>query len=112
MSDPRYRNGAHLSATRTIQPLIDSPLYHGWEPVAINDDGHRIWALGHARMRRVLLRDNLPADKEWIVFIDGQVWTTFTDHLAELTAEVVAELNSERKGNEKLDKNERDICWD
>ena len=96
MSDPRYRNGNHLSATRAFKPLIDSPLYHGWEPIEIDDDGHRIWALGQARMRRVLLRDNLPTDKEWIVFIDGQVWMTFTDHLAELTAEVAAEL-SERK---------------
>lgn len=98
MGDSRYRqNGTVFVGNgykhRQYQP-IDSPLYHGWEPVmAYPDTDCRLWQLEHTdemvKMRRVRPEDPMEAQKDdWVVFFKEMVFASYSGSLQEITASV------------------------
>lgn len=87
MADPRWHSNYTRSRWHEQATELDSPALHGWQPIDVNDEGYTIFGLGDALMRRVMPRDRL-IDAEWLVFIDGKVYGSYSGSLAVITADV------------------------
>jgi len=107
MSDPRYKNNVfrgngymHSNRLRTIpRTPATCPLLNGWSPIEVRPSGHRIWQLDsqpNVQMRRVEA-DDPPTEDEWIVFLDGTSWATYSGPIDEITDDIIntAKLSSE-----------------
>lgn len=100
MSDPRYKNGIHKSSFQLgKQTFQDSPIYHGWEPVELREDGRRVWALSgtNFQMRRVTEDDKQKgASGEWMVFVvtdgEAEAYCTYSGSIEGFTLELKSVL--------------------
>ena len=102
MSDPRYRNGlfagnAYQHRRRSPQFVPETPLLYGWQPIDRFPDGRRTWQLEsnpRATMHRLSQAEQqyYGVTDEWVVYLDGKLYASYTNTLKAITDDVKAAL--------------------
>ena len=95
MADARYKNGIFMGngyRHKQSRQRLDSPLYHGWQPIMMYPDtNRRLWQLENAdvKMRRVRLEDpnEVQAD-DWVVFFKNMAVASYSGPLDKITQDV------------------------